>query len=143
MSAGLAIKPHEAAKMGETLLAESNRLAAENAELKEKNAKNEAELAELKEKYEAVKEFTPLLDDNAPTAIQVHLGNGRIVRKLMVAALKMYGREGQHPDEIQENETLRRRARMNFQTIVEACVDYGCGDGWNTVRSRYIKSVKI
>jgi len=145
MSAGLAIKPHEAAQMGETILAENSRLAAENVELKEKMASIQSRIDQMKETYDKIKEFGSLLDDNAPDRIQIFLTDREVVRKLMLRAIQAFGpKNGQHPDTIdKDNEVLRRRARLNFDRIIAGCLEYSLGAAWNVVYPKYVKRIPL
>lgn len=138
------LNPAEAAKMGETILAERQRLADENEALKEKVAKLEERLGGMVEKYKELKVFEPLLED-APQILQVCIKNAKIVRMLQARALKAYGPKfGAHPDSIdKENVELRRRARMNYDTILEAVLHHGLFNAWNVIYMRYIKPNKL
>ena len=141
----VAIKPHEAAQMGEAILAENSRLAAENVELKEKLATMQSRLDDMKETYDKVKDFASLLDDDAPDMMHIILTDKQVVRKLMLRAIQAFGpKNGQHPDTIdKENEVLRRRARLNFDRIIAGCLDYALGAAWNIVYPKYVKRIPL
>lgn len=143
MGIGTTLQPHEAARMGESILAESKRMAAEIETLKEKLESQTQKFDELNEKYKKLREFEPLLEDEA-TILQVFIREPRVLRLLQGRALKAFGASGQHPETIdKENDVLRRRARMNYDTIIAGCLDYALGPAWNTVYARYIKPVVL
>lgn len=135
------INTQEAAKMGEMIFTENKRLTAENEKLAEKNDKLSKQLTDLTERYKGLRQFEPLLKD-APEVMQVYLQDAKIVVGLQARALKLYGKAGEHPDEIQGNEKLRRQARMNYETIVNAALRYAFAH-WNSVVATFIRPVKI
>lgn len=144
MSAGTMMKAHEAAQMGETLLAENQRLVQELENANQKMEALQARHDDMAAKYSQLKEFEPLLDD-APTAMQIYLNDREVVRLLMARMLKAFGtKNGRHPDTIdKEDEVTRRRARMNFDRVITACLHYGLGPAWNTVYSKYVKKIAV
>lgn len=141
MGVGTMLQPHEAAKMGETLLKDNRRLLAENEALREKNEKLQQKHGELTERYKLLSEFEPLLEDT-PAALQVWIRDKRVIRQLMARALRVYGKAGQLPSQI-DDEKLRRRARLNFDALVEACCKHGLFDAWERVYSAYLRDIKL
>lgn len=142
MSVGTALKPQDAARVGEMMLSENKRLTEDNVSLTEKVGKLEARLTEVEGLNKQLKEFEVLLDEE-PRSMAIYLTDKKVMRALMARAIKLYpSKAGANPDNI-EDEKLRRRARLNLVTIVHACLKYGLGPAWNKVNAAYIKPIRL
>ena len=137
------VTPQQAAQIGDALLNENNSLKVQVEKLQADNEKIKNQQKELIEKYKQLRQFESLLED-PPKRYLATLDDPQVILLLQGAALKIYGaKAGRYPDDIQDNEKLRRLARMNWNTIIHASLRYALGPAFNKVYNSYIRPVKV
>lgn len=113
-----------------------NALEAEGRKQAEEIARLTADLTKAKADLEGLEVFRPILE-NAPTRVAVNIEDRKTAMLLEARARKVFGKA--FGDFESDDKLVRKRARMNVDTIALACIKYGLGH-WDGTHREFLSS---